>query len=142
MPPTQGPNGEVNGYDVIVQVQEPAGSGPFVTVGSQRGVTFGENTAAIDISSKERREGIYLPGRYTSTVSFEHLYIPNSSGYDKLKQAMRTGTFVRLRRFELGAGLEEADAVVTGLSGSFPDQEAAVISADFQVSGAWDAVTP
>lgn len=142
MSPTQGPNGEVNGYDVIVQVQEPSGSGNFVTVGSQRGVTFGETTAAIDISSKERREGVYLPGRYGSTVSLEHLYLPSGSGYAKLKTAMRTGTYVRLRRRELGADLEEADAVVTNLSGSFPDQDAAVISADFQVSGAWEPANP
>lgn len=137
MSPTQGPNGEVNGFDVIVQVQEPAGTGSYVTIGSQRGVTFAEQTNPIDISSKERREGIYLPGRYTSTVSLEHLYIPTSSGYAKLKTAMRTGTFVRLKRRELGSDLEVADAVVTNLSGSFPDQDAAVISADFQVSGAW-----
>jgi predicted secreted protein len=138
MSPTQGPNGEVNGFDVIVQVQEPAGSGAFETIASQRGVTFGEQTNAINISSKERREGVYLPGRYDSTISLEHLYIPNSSGYDKLKTAMRDGTFVRLRRRELGSNLEEADAVVTNLSGDFPDQDAAVISADFQVSGGWE----
>jgi predicted secreted protein len=142
MSPTQGPNGEVNGVDVIVQVQEPAGTGSFVTVGSQRGTTIGETTNPIDISSKERREGIFLPGRYGSTMSLEHLYIPNSSGYAKLQTAMRTGTYVRLRRFELGTGLEEANAVVSGLSGSFPDQDAAVISADFTISGAWEAATP
>lgn len=138
MSPTQGPNGEVNGVDVIVQVQQPPGSGSFVTIGSQRGVTFGEQTNPIDISSKERREGVYLPGRYTSTLSLEHLYIPNSSGYDMLKTAMRDGEYVRLRRKELGSNLEEANAVCTGLNGSFPDQDAAVISADFQVSGAWE----
>ena len=137
MSPTQGPNGEVNGYDVIVQVQEPSGSGSFETIASQRGVTFGEQTNAINISSKQRREGVYLPGRYDATASLEHLYIPNSSGYAKLKTAMRDGTFVRLRRRELGANLEEADAVCTNLSGDFPDQDAAVISADFQISGGW-----
>jgi len=139
MSPTQGPNGEVNGVDVIVQVQEPAGSGDFVTVGSQRGLTINEQTNPIDISSKERRAGIFLPGRYTTTMSLEHLYIPNSSGYAKLQNAMRDGTYVRLLRRELGADFEEANAVVTGLSGSFPDQDAAVISADFQVSGEWEA---
>lgn len=137
MTPTQGPNGEVNGFDVIVQVQEPAGSGSYVTVGSQRGVTFAETTNPIDISSKERREGIHLPGRYGSTVSLEHLYVPSASGYNKMKAAMRDGAFVRLKRKELGNDLESADAVITNLSGNFPDQDAAVISADFTVSGAW-----
>jgi predicted secreted protein len=139
MSPTQGPNGEVNGFDVIVQVQEPAGTGDYVTIGSQRGVTFGEQTNAIDISSKERREGVYLPGRYTSTVQLEHLYIPSASGYTKLRTAMRTGTFVRLKRKELGSDHEVANAVITDLQSSMPDQDAAVVSASFQVSGAWGA---
>jgi hypothetical protein len=137
--PTQGPNGELNGVDVIVQVQEPAGTGSFITVGSQRGVTFNEATNGIDISSKERREGIYLPGRYTTTITLEALYIPAASGYAKLKTAMRTGTYVRLKKRQLGADYEYADCVCTGLSESFPDQDAATVSADFQVSGAWTA---
>jgi hypothetical protein len=140
MTPTQGPNGEVNGYDVIVQVQEPAGSGSYVTVGSQRGVTFAETTNAIDISSKERREGVALPGRYGSTISLESLYIPTSSGYAKMKTAMRSGTYIRIKRKELGTDTEYADCVITNMSGSYPDQDAAVISADFQVSGAWTAL--
>jgi hypothetical protein len=140
MSPTQGPNGEVNGFDVIVVVQEPAGTGNFVPIASQRGVTFAEKTNPIDISSKERREGVYLPGRYTSTITLEHLYIPTSSGYSKLSHAMRAGTYVTLKRKELGSDVETVNAVVTGLSEAFPDQDAAVVSADFQVSGAWASV--
>jgi len=133
----QGPNGEVNGYDVLIQVQEPSGSGNFETVASQRGVTFNETTAAIDMASKQRREYVGTPGRYNATVSMNSLYIPSSSGYTKIRTAMRSGTLVRLQRRQLGATLEAADAIVTSLSEDFPDQEAAVVSADFQITGPW-----
>jgi len=42
----------MNGSDVLVQVETPADSGNYVTVGSQRGATFGEQTNPIDMSSK------------------------------------------------------------------------------------------
>lgn len=137
MTPTQGPNGEVNGFDVLVLIQEPSGTGGFFAVAAQRGVTFKEATNAIDISSKERREAVHLPGRYSGTVTLEHLYIPSLSGYAKIRTAMRAGTFIKLKRKQLGADLESVDCVVTGLSESFPDQDAAVVSADFSISGAW-----
>ena len=137
MSPTQGPNGEVNGFDVIAQVQQPPGSGSYISVAAQRGVSFAETTNPIDISSKERREGVSLPGRYGSTISFEHLYVPNASGYNAMKTAMRNGEYIRLMRRELGSNAEYADCVINNMSGSFPDQDAAVITADFTVSGAW-----
>jgi len=133
----QGPNGEVNGTDILVQVEQPADSGTYVTIGSQRGATFGEQTASVDMSSKENRKRYVNPGRYQSTVSLEKLYIPSSSGYQMLKDAMRIGTYVRLRRRELGSTLESAQCVCTGLSLAAPDQEAAVVSAEFDVNGGW-----
>lgn len=133
----QGPNGEVNGFDVTILVQEPAGSGAFVAVACQRGATFPEKTNAINISSKERREGVFLPGRYEATVTLEALYVPNHSGYLKMRAAMRAGEMITIKRKELGSDLESASAVITSLSPSFPDQDASVISADFQISGPW-----
>ena len=133
----QGPNGEVNGTDILVQVEHPADSGVYVTIGSQRGATYGEQTAAVDMSSKEDRKRFVNPGRYSSTITLEHLYIPTSSGQQMLRNAMRNGTYVRIRRRELGATLETASCVCTGLSLAAPDQEASVSSANFDVNGAW-----
>ncbi len=133
----QGPNGEVNGTDILVQVESPADSGNYLTIGSQRGATYGEQTASVDMSSKENRKKFVNPGRYSSTVSLEALYIPTASGLSMLKNAMRNGTYVRLRRKELGATLETAQCVCTGLSQTAPDQEASVISAEFELNGGW-----
>lgn len=133
----QGPNGEVNGTDILVQVEHPADSGNYLTVGSQRGATFGEQTAPVDMSSKENRAGYFNPGRYTSTLTLESMYVPTSSGLAMMKNAMRNGTYIRLRRRELGSTLESCQAVITGLSTSAPDQDAAIVSADFQLNGTW-----
>jgi hypothetical protein len=134
-----GPNGEMNGSDVLVEVAD-ASSGIYFVVGSQRGVTFDENTDPIDFNSKEDRRSFVNPGRWSSNVSFEYLYIPTSSGYARLKNASRNGEYVRLRRRERGTNVETAEVVVTNLSESFPDQEAAVVSAEFQLNGGWTPV--
>lgn len=136
----QGPNGEMNGTDILVRVELTPDSGIFATIGSQRNATFPETTAPIDASSKERRSWVGLPGRYQATLTLEHLYIPSASGYEALRTAMRDGTYIKLRRRELGSDVEECSAIVTNLSQSAPDQDVAICSADFQLSGDWDAV--
>ena len=139
-PYSLGPHGEMNGSDVLVQVETPADSGFYVTVGSQRGATFGETTNPIDMSSKESRLGFFNPGRWTSTISFEYMYIATASGYARLKAASRDGEYVRLRRRERGVNTEIAQCVVTSISEAAPDQDAVVVSADFQLNGGWEAV--
>jgi len=139
-PYSLGPHGEMNGSDVLVQVETPSGTGNYVTVGSQRGVTFAETTNPIDMSSKEDRRGFFNPGRWGSTISFEYLYIASASGYARLKAASRDGEYVRLKRLERGVGIETAECVVTSISEAAPDQDAVVVSADFQLNGGWTVV--
>lgn len=131
-----GPAGELNGKDILVAI---SGHG---VIGSQRGVTFNEQTNLIDISSKRSRAQFALPGRYSTQISLEALYIPNASGYNALKAAMRNGTYVTLIRSEdqTGSGqsnIEAIQCVVTGLSTAGPDNDAAVVSADFGSNGEW-----
>lgn len=135
-----GPNGEMNGSDVLIQVETPLDSGNYITVGSQRGATFAESTNPIDMSSKEDRRGFFNPGRWTSTIAFEYMYIASASGYLRLKNASRNGEYVRLRRRERGTDVEIAQCVVTSISEAAPDQDAMVVSADFQLNGGWVAV--
>lgn len=135
-----GPNGEMNGSDILVQIEVPPSGGNYLTVGSQRGATFAEATATVDMSSKNNRKTYVNPGRYSATVTLENMYVPSASGYAELARAMRNGDYVRLRRRERGSSLEQCQAVVTGLSLAAPDQDAAVVSADFAVNGGWDAV--
>jgi predicted secreted protein len=128
---------EVNGTDILISIENPAASGTYLVIGSQRGATFAEQTAPIDFSSKNDRKGKFGPGRYTSTMSLEHLYVPSASGQTVLRNAMRDGTYVRAQRQEFGGPLESARCVVTNFSTSAPDQDAAVVSVELQVTGAW-----
>lgn len=135
----QGPNGELNGTDILVQIQDPLTSG-YLTVASQRNATFTETTAAIDTSSKERRAFTGIPGRYNSTLSLEHLYIPSASGYGILKAAMRNGTFVRLRRQELGSPADQCLAIITSLGEAAPDQDVVTVTSEFQLTGDFEVI--
>jgi hypothetical protein len=120
----------LNGADVLVYVGA-------TLVGSQRDVTFDEATEVIDSSSKKSRNRRVLPGRYSSTVSLDALYISDDAGYLLLKEAMRDGTMVTLVRKEEGANLEQASCVVASLSEAAPDQDVCVVSASFEVDGPW-----
>jgi TP901-1 family phage major tail protein len=130
-------NNATNGTDVLLLAD--VGGSPTV-VGSQRGVTFEETSENIDVSSKEQREMRVLSGRYSSTVSLEHLYVPDDTSYLALRDANRNGTFITIRRQEFSSPFEECSAIVTSLSGEFPDQGEAVISIELMVDGAWSAV--
>lgn len=127
-------DGGLNGTDILVLV-----GGQIVA--SQRGVTFDETAAEIDVSSKDSRSGRYLSGRYGSTVALDALYAPTDAGQMELKAAVRAGTPVVLIRQEDGSSVEEADAIVTSLSEAGPDQAEATFSASFRIDGDWREVT-
>lgn len=133
--------GEVLGNVVLLAVNVGTIDTPvWEPVASQRNVTFNESRDLVDVSSKDTDAQKNLPGRYSSTVTLQHLYIPGSGSYLKLRQAMREGSTIKVRRREFGADLEEADATLTNLTGEFPDMGAAVCSATLNVSGGWSPV--
>lgn len=120
----------MNGTDVLLLIDGDV-------VGSQRGVTFDETTAEIDTSSKESRAMRVIGGRYGATVSLDALYVPDDNAYARLKAAMRSGTLITVIRQEEGDVTESAPALVTSMSESFPDQDAATISAALRIDGEW-----
>jgi hypothetical protein len=120
----------MNGTDIVLWVDGNA-------VGSQRDMSIDETTAEIDASSKDQREGRYLPGRYGSTMTLDALYVPSNAAYLALRDAMRNGTFVEVVVIEEGVVLESADAIVTALGRKAPDQDVAVINCGLRIDGAW-----
>jgi hypothetical protein len=50
---------------------------------------------------------------------------------------MRNGTLILVQRQEAGVALEEADALITSMSSSFPDQGEGTISISLTIDGAW-----
>ena len=128
----------MNGTDVLLLVNTGTPAVPvYEVVGSQRDVTFEEATAAIDVSSKDGRAARVLPGRYSSSLSLDALYVPSSDDYLALIAAMRDGELILVARQESGVTTETADALITSMSESFPDQGEATISISMTVDGDW-----
>ena len=133
--------GEMSGTDVLLLVNTGTAVSPvYEVVGSQRGLTRDETTAEIDISSKEERAMRVLPGRYGSTMSLEALYVPDDDAFLSLQSAMRNGELILVRISEDGTEVEEADALITSLSESYPDQAEATISVSLRIDGDWVVV--
>lgn len=132
----------MNGADILVLLNIGTPAAPsYEVLGSQRNVTFVENTANRDASSKDSRAQRVEPGRYSSTVSLEALYVPTEDGYQALVDAMRDGTKLLIRRQEDEVNIEESDCVVNSISGAGPDQETATVAVELTVDGDWTELT-
>jgi len=132
----------MNGTDVLLLANVGTPTVPiYQTVGSQRDVTFEEATEEIDVSSKDSRAKRVLPGRYSSSLSLDALYVPTNADYQALKDAMRNGDLILVARQEDNVTLETADALITALSEAFPDQGEATISVSLTVDGFWTELT-
>ena len=131
----------MNGSDVLLLVNTGTPTVPvYEVVGCQRDVTFDETTEEIDASCKDSRAKRVLPGRYGSTISLEQVYLPDCDCYLALQAAMRDGELILVARQEDGVTLETANALITSLSQSFPDQDVATVSISLTVDGFWTEV--
>lgn len=131
----------INGSDVLLLANTGTTESPaYEAVGSQRDATIEESDAGIDFSSKDQREQRVGPGRYSSTVSLDQLYVPSDAAYAALKTALRDGALILIAKENDGVVEETATARVDSLSESYPDQAEAVVSASFTIDGAWTVV--
>jgi predicted secreted protein len=132
----------MNGSDVLILVNQGTVAVPdYVAVGSQRDLTIEETSEEIDTSNKTSgRYARFLPGRYSSTASFESLFVPNDGSYAVLRASCEYGLLLRIRKEYAGEAELEADAFVTSLSQTFPDQEPGVVSAAMRIDGPWRSV--
>jgi TP901-1 family phage major tail protein len=143
-----GPNGELNGTDIVLMIERPRDSGNYEVLAAQRGASFGEGTSAIDVSSKTTgRPFRGIPGRWTGTANLSALYVPTQSGISAIKSASRNGTKIRVRTRTYindanDALFEECDSIITNFNRDAPDQDAAVVSLDLQLDGMWQDVVP
>jgi len=128
----------MNGTDVLLLVNTGTPAVPvYEVVGEQRDVAFDESTEEIDVSSKASRAKRVLPGRYSASLSLDQLYVWTQIGYQELRDAMRDGELILVAKQEGGVTLETADALVTSLSESFPDQGEATVSISLTIDGFW-----
>ena len=128
----------INGTDVLLLVNTGTPSVPvYEAVGKQRDVTFDENTAEVDVSSKDAREQEVIAGRYTSSLTLDQLYVPTDDGYLALKDAMRDGELILVAKQVEEVTIETASALVTNLSERAPDQSEATVSISLTISAGW-----
>lgn len=132
--------GEINGSDVTLRIEDPAGSGTYTVLGSQGDLEIERASDFIDTSSKDDRAQTGLAGRLSSTGRVRKLFVPSASEYLRIVDAMENGTLLRLRTALSGTENWQADVVVTRLPESYPDQGAAEVNIEFTVSGRWTAV--
>jgi len=131
----------MNGADILILINTGTDESPqFEPAGCQRDGSIEESTASIDVSCKGNRKRRVLPGRYSSTLSLDGLYVPDDDAFQAMRTAMRDGELVLVAREELGVVVETAYAVIVTMSQTFPDQDAAVISASFDIDDAWTEV--
>jgi hypothetical protein len=124
----------MNGADILILIEG-------TLVGSQRDASFEEANESIDASSKDSRAKRVEYGRYSASFSLESVYVPTDAAYILLLAAVRDGTKVTVRRQEEGSALEEAEAVLTGMSIAAPDQDIATVSISGEIDGEWAEVT-
>jgi TP901-1 family phage major tail protein len=130
----------LKGIDILVLV-EGAVAGTFIEVGGQRGATLSETVETIEMTNKSSngyKEYEYGFGDWT--VSADGLYIIDDAGYEKLVNALRNKTKVKVRWTEKGTQTFEGDALVTSRDLEGPYDGEATYSVELQGSGAPTAV--
>lgn len=132
----------MNGSALLLLANTGTPSVPvYSVVGSQRDASIEESDAGIDFSSKDSRAQKVGPGRYSSTISLDALYVPDNEAYLALKSALRNGTLILIARQESDVVIETVNARVDSIGGDFPDQGEATISISLTADGFWEEVT-
>lgn len=130
-----------SGVLLLVNTTGDVNSPNYVVVAGQRSVSFSEDTAEIDATSKDDgASGTFLPGRNSDTMSLEHLYELGDAGFGALKAARRNRQMIRVRKQENGVASEQADALITNMTTNFPDSDVSTVSLSLRISGGWSAV--
>lgn len=131
----------MNGTDVLLLVNTGTDLVPsYEAVGSQRDVSFEETTEEIDVSSKDSRQKRVLPGRYGASLTLDALYVPTNAAFVALQAANRDGELILVAKEVDNVTIETATALITSMSGSFPDQGEATISISLTIDGGWTVV--
>ncbi len=125
----------MNGSDVLIYVQI---GGKYVVVGSQRNATVNKNTATYDVSSKDTDDELVEPGRRSSTLDMDAVYVPSDMAYLELDAAYKASSPVYLEIQENLVTTETATAYIESFTKNFPDQDASTFSMTFHITGGWD----
>lgn len=126
----------MRGVDILLLVEDETTPGTFIAVGGQRSASLSESADTIDITSKSSGGSYeYDYGLDGWSISFDGVYIPNESGYNLLKAAMREKKTIKVRITEGDGTLEEGTALVTSRDLEAPYDGEATYSGELQGTG-------
>ncbi|MCA1569749.1 MAG: phage tail protein [Chloroflexi bacterium] len=134
----------VNGSTVLLQFRTGTGPDVYTTVAGQQGMSISRERTMIETSAKEDADATFAAGRRSSTVSLDGLYLAADVTRTSVEAWFDgSGAVVgRIRRTAIGAeAAKQADVLVSSLEAEFPDDDASTWTAEFQVTGAWTAIS-
>jgi TP901-1 family phage major tail protein len=124
----------MNGTDVLICVQI---GGQYVAVGSQRNATITKTMATYDTSSKDSDEEQSEPGRLSSDIDLDGLYVPSDAAQAAIDVAYKTKAAVLVEVEENGQATETASCWITNFTKNHPDQDASTFTLGLHVNGGW-----
>lgn len=134
--------GEISGTDVLLLVNVGTEASPnYQAVGSQSSLSREETRDTIETSNKGNEAKTFIYGKLGSTLSLDAFYVPTNADFNVLKDAIRNRKQIKVRiDDEANSRTEEADCLVTSFPEEYPDNDAATLSLELQVTGSWSAV--
>jgi TP901-1 family phage major tail protein len=128
----------MNGADFLLLVNTGTEADPvYEAVGSQRDASIDESNDSVDVSPKDSGTHRVIPGRYSSKISLDALYVPTDRAYLALRDACRDRVMILVARQVSELIIEYALAKVDTLSEEYPDQAEATISISLTVDDQW-----
>jgi predicted secreted protein len=131
-----------NGSDILLLVNTGTiGSPIWTAAGSQRNVSFSEAVNMIDASNKNAGAAAKVkPGRYSTSLKLDSLYVPDDASQILLKAAFRGRTAIQVMKQESAVNIESATGYISAWDEAHPDMDSSTVSISVTIDGSWTAV--
>lgn len=117
------------GKSMVVYVNVGTDAAPqWEPVAGQRGFSRSRTASSIDAGDKLSSVRKKLAGDREESYSLSGTYVPDDIAFQKLDNAYRSGSLVKVRTYNLGLPKEEVLCSITSMSEDHPDGEVSTIS--------------
>ncbi len=129
--------GATTGVDFIIQVEDPANSGTYITVAGQRGATLNRTLDLADVTSKDSdgwEEN--LPTIRHWSIDFDGVLVESDEAFAALEDAFNNATQVNVQMMTAAGNKYSGLATLTNFPIEAPYDAEATYSGTLQGSGA------
>lgn len=128
----------MNGTDVLLFVNTGTIQSPsYTVVGSQRNVTITKTMATMDASSKDSDDENPEPGRLSSDISLDGVYVPSDVAQRLIDTTYKSKGLLLVEVQEDGVETETAPCYITSFVKNHPDQDVSTFTLSLMVKGGW-----